>query len=92
MKLTVDPDIADACYLYYFFRNPRTVQKVINRALTSGVPHINLRILKDFEVTLPDVGDQRRIAERLSAYDDLIDNNKRRISLLDDAARQLYRE
>lgn len=38
----------------------------------------------------PDV--QRRIADILSAYDDLIENNRRRMALLEDAARQLYRE
>lgn len=45
MKLTVDPEVADARFVYYFFRLPATVQKVINQALTSGVPHINLGIL-----------------------------------------------
>ncbi|MHB8894769.1 MAG: restriction endonuclease subunit S domain-containing protein [Candidatus Geothermincolia bacterium] len=44
MKLTVDPGIADPRFVYYFFRLPATVQKVINHALTSGVPHINLGI------------------------------------------------
>ena len=92
MKLTVDPAAADAHFIYYFFRMPATVQKVINHALTSGVPHINLGILKDFEITLPDVTCQTQIADILSAYDDLIENNRRRMALLEQAARELYRE
>ena len=92
MKLTVDSKTADPRFIYYFFRMPSTAQKVINHALTSGVPHINLGILKDFEIALPDVGVQHRIADILSAYDDLIENNRRRMALLEDGARQLYRE
>ena len=35
---------------------------------------------------------QKRVADILSAYDDLIENNRRRIALLEEAARMLYRE
>ena len=41
---------------------------------------------------MPPVDEQRRIADILSAYDDLIENNRRRMTLLEEAARQLYRE
>jgi type I restriction enzyme S subunit len=92
MKLSVDPEKADARFIYYFFRMPSTVQAVINHALTSGVPHINLGILKDFEIPLPHITVQEHIADILSAYDDLIENNQRRMALLEEAARQLYRE
>ncbi len=92
MKLTVDAKKAEPRFIYYFFRMPTTVQKVINQALTSGVPHINLGILKDFQISLPDVGAQQRAVNILSAYDDLIENNRRRMALLEEAARQLYRE
>ena len=92
MKLTVDPDKADAKFIYFYFRSPTTVQSVINHALTSGVPHINLGILKRFEVPLPPLATQRRIAEVLTAYDELMENNRRRMALLEAAARQLYAE
>ena len=92
MKLSVDPEKADARFVYYFFRMPSTVQAVINHALTSGVPHINLGILKDFEIPLPHITVQERIVDILSAYDDLIENNRRRMALLEEAARQLYWE
>jgi len=92
MKLTVDPEIADPRFVYYFFRLPATVTSVINHALTSGVPHINLGILKDFNIFLPGPDIQSRIADILSAYDDLVENNRRRMALLEETARQLYRE
>jgi len=92
MKLTVNPDKAEARFVYYFFRRPNTVQTVKNRAITSGVPHINLGILREFEMPLPPLATQRSIVTTLSAYDDLMENNRRRMALLEEAARLLYRE
>ena len=48
--------------------------------------------LYHFLVELPDLPTQRRIASILSAYDDLIENNRRQIKLLEEAAQRLYRE
>jgi type I restriction enzyme S subunit len=92
MKLTVDSGTADPRFIYYFFRMPMTVQKIVNHALTSGVPHINLGILKDFDIILPDLDVQLRISDCLSTYDDLMGNNRRRIALLEETMSQLYRE
>lgn len=92
MKMTVDPKKADINYLYYFFRMPSTISYIENHALQAGVPHINLAILKKFKVLLPRVGIQRKIAAILTAYDDLIEVNKRRIALLEKMAEELYRE
>lgn len=93
MKLTVNPEKADAWFVYYFFRHPDTVQTVKNRAITSGVPHINLGILRNFEMPLPPpLETQRKIVSVLSAYDDLLENNRRRMALLENAARLLYQD
>jgi type I restriction enzyme, S subunit len=92
MKLTVDTQVADPRFVYYFFRLPATVQSVINYGATSGVPHINLGTLKEFKITLPGLTVQQRIASILSAYDELIENNRRRMGLLEQAARMLYEE
>ena len=92
MKLTVDPKKADPCYLYYYFSSREAVQKILNQNSSSGVPHINLTSLRNFLVPQVPLHEQRKIAEILSAYDDLIENNRRRIALLEEAARLLYRE
>lgn len=92
MKLTVDNNKADANYVYYVFRAPETVKRIHNRAFSSGVPHINLEILRDFEIDLPPLGTQHRIASVLSAYDDLIENNTRRIKILEEMAKMIYEE
>lgn len=92
MKMSVDQEKCDPRYLYYFFRVPSTVDYIHNHALQSGVPHINLGILRRFEVVCPPVDIQRKIAGVLTAYDDLIENNKRRITLLENMAEEIYRE
>ena len=92
MKMTVDPSKADPLYLYYYFRLPSTVTYIENHALQSGVPHINLGILRKFDVVYAPLPVQKKIAAVLSAYDDLIENNKRRIALLEKMAEEIYRE
>jgi type I restriction enzyme, S subunit len=92
MKLSVDPEHADPLFLYYFFTAPDTVQKIQNLAFAAGVPHINLDILRNFEIPVPPLPVQKRIASILTAYDDLIENCQRRIKILETMARSLYRE
>ena len=92
MKLTVDGSKADARFLYYYFSSRETVQRILNYISSSGVPHINLTVLRNFELPVPPPKTQRTIADLLSTYDDLIENNRRRIQLLEESARLLYKE
>ena len=48
--------------------------------------------VENFAVSLPTIGYQRRVADLLDAYDRLLENNRRRIEILEEAARLLYRE
>lgn len=54
--------------------------------------HFNIGTARQFAIALPPLSVQRRIAGILSAYDDLIENNQRRIKILEEMARSLYRE
>ena len=92
MKLTVDPEKADPRFVYYYFSSREAVQKILNQNSSSGVPHINLASLRNFLVPQVLLHEQRNIADTLSVYDDLIENNNRRISLLEEAVRLHYRE
>ncbi len=58
----------------------------------AAVPGVNRNVLHDISVSVPDRDCQFRIASILSTYDDLIENNRRRMALLEDAARQIYKE
>lgn len=92
MKLTVDASKAEPRFVYYYFRLPTTVETIKSHVSSSGVPHINLGVLRRFKIPLPPLKDQRRIVEVAAAYDDLIENNRRRMALLEESARLLYRE
>jgi len=92
LKLRVNRSVADPLFCFYYFASPRYVEYIRNRGIGGAVPGINLGILKSLQIALPPVEVQRRIADILSAYDDLVENNQRRMVLLEEAARQLYRE
>lgn len=65
----------------------------IHRITTgANIPHISGKDIGAYEFELPCLEEQAGIVECISAYDDLIATNQRRIALLEDAARRLYRE
>ena len=85
-------EIANPWFVYYFFKNPHTFRMCQGIGSQAAQPNINLTVLKGIDLPLPDLRTQDKIVEVLSAYDDLIENNRRRIALLERAARLLYRE
>ena len=88
-----DPDQVDSRYLLYFFLSRGRRQVVESNVVTGAtVNRVPLERFPSFPVALPRLRIQQQIADILSAYDDLIENNRRRMALLDEAARQLYRE
>ena len=83
---------ANPWFVYYFFKNPQTFRMCQGIGGQAAQPNINLTVLKGFDLPLPDLRTQHAIVEVLSTYDDLIENYRRRIALLEEAARLLYRE
>jgi len=82
----------DKRFLYYLFNTRDVRHQISGSASGTKVRHTSPERIGRVRVRLPPLGTQRRIAETLSAYDDLIENNRRRMVLLEEAARQLYRE
>lgn len=83
----VNPD-----YLTYYLLAPQQQYKLIGGANGATVAHVNLPIIRNMPVELPDLKTQQRIAEVLTAYDELIAVNQRQIGLLEEAAARLYNE
>jgi type I restriction enzyme, S subunit len=77
---------------YYFFTNEWRAVIANNLLAGATVDRIPLTKFPDFPVRVPPLPLQRRIAGILSAYDELIENNQRRIKILEEMARSLYRE
>lgn len=78
----------DPKFVAYFLRN----QLKNYQSEKAAVPGVDRNVLHKIKVRCPDPQAQERIVSILSAYDDLIENNRRRIGLLEQAARLLYRE
>jgi len=85
-----DPQKAEARFIKYCID---TLKQGMQNA-SHGTTQDNLSVdkLLTFDFVVPPVDEQRRIASILSAYDDLIENNTRRIAILDEMARRLYEE
>ena len=79
-------------FIYYLLCNMREQIRMVGLGGGAAQPIINKSKFSALEVRVPDLRTQQAIAEALSAYDDLIDNNRRRILLLEEAARLLYRK
>ena len=77
---------------YYFYSNAWRSVISENTVLGATVDRIPLVKFPDFQVELPPMDVQNRIADILSAYDDLIENNQKQIKLLEEAAQRLYKE
>ena len=77
-------------FLYYALKLKLDEFRVFSTG--AATKFLTLTILNNTEIPLPPLPVQRRIAGILSAYDDLIENNQRRIAVLERMARSLYRE
>ena len=79
-------------YLVYYLLSPKQQYGLLGTANGATVAHVNLPTIRELPVELPSLDTQRRIADILSAYDNLIENNQKQIKLLEEAAQRLYRE
>ena len=87
---TLDQNTLNIRYLYYALRP--ALSHFQSASIGAATQYLTKGILDNFRVPLPSIGAQDHIVDILSAYDDLIENNRRRIQLLEQAARLLYKE
>lgn len=87
------PRISDSGYVYYL-ANSEMIRKPAEKSMSgaSGRQRADLKSIIDLDLPCPPLPVQRKIAAILSAYDDLIENNLRRIKILEEMAQNLYRE
>jgi type I restriction enzyme S subunit len=80
-------------YLFYCLSQPETGRAIASMANgAASQANISPTQVESLEIPLPPLAEQKRIAGILSAYDDLIENNFRRIKILEEMAQSLYRE
>ena len=82
----------DARFLYYTMLSRDFYMKADAAAIGAAQRTVSLTALRNIQITVPPIETQHRIADILSAYDDLIENNRKQIKLLEEAAQRLYKE
>lgn len=87
-----DAKSVNSLFLNYYLNAPRQRHNLLRNSNGATVSHVNMPIIRNLPVELPDLETQRRIAGVLSAYDELIENNRKQIKLLEEAAQRLYKE
>ena len=92
LRISLGESILNPVFLHYYLCQDEVVGWITNQAVGATMPNLNTGILRSVPVRYPPLPTQRRIAGILSAYDDLIENSQRRIRILEEMARRLYRE
>lgn len=90
--LRCNKDVLLPEYLYYTMLTRDFYMKADTVALGAAQRTISLTSLRNLEINVPPLELQERIVDKVRPYDDLIENNRRQIKLLEEAAERLYKE
>ena len=90
IRVRLSNEKSDPRFYYYLFSSPYSgMSTIVQQCAQAGIRASSLAELK---VLAPPLETQERIADTLTAYDDLMENNRRRMALLEESARLLYQE
>jgi type I restriction enzyme S subunit len=87
-----DTQKVNSQYFYYVLSSDSFIESTVIASKGTKMPRGDKDAMQRYAIALPPFPIQRRIASTLSTYDELIENNQRRIHILEDMARSLYRE
>lgn len=85
-------ELFDSKFLTYHFKSGGFRTAMAGNAVGANIQNLSQGRLSAYTAYIPSIETQRRIADILSAYNDLIENNRKQIKLLEEAAQRLYRE
>jgi len=92
LRISLGNTVIEPAFLHYYLRQPQVIAWICSQAIGATMPNLNTSILQSLKVTYPDLPVQRTIAGILLAYDRLIQNNMRRMQILERMATNLYQE
>jgi type I restriction enzyme, S subunit len=92
LKALIPLGNVDSTFLFYSLYGRRFEIRKLASESGHGTKKLDTRVLEEIPIFLPSLPLQKKIAAVLSAYDDLIENNNRRIALLEKMAEEIYRE
>lgn len=92
LKVVLDESKCYPKFIYYQLRSEHIGRWLEKVSIGATMPSLNTGLLSGIEMALPPIEIQKQIAGNLSVYDDLIENNRKQIKLLEEAAQRLYKE
>ena len=92
LKVVLDESKCYPKFIYYQLRSEHIGRWLEKVSIGATMPSLNTGLLSGIEMALPPIEIQKQIAGILSVYDDLIENNRKQIKLLEEAAQRLYKE
>ncbi|RJO61335.1 restriction endonuclease subunit S [candidate division WS5 bacterium] len=92
IRISLGNKKVDPVFLYYYLGQPLIIDWIYNQAIGATMPNLNTSIIRSIHITYPPLPVQHKISSILSAFDDLIENNNRRIKILEEMAQTIYRE
>lgn len=79
-------------FVYYYISSEAGQKAMWSRTIGAAQPALTIDLVKQYEIPLPPLATQQKIADILSVYDNLIENNQKQIKLLEEAAQRLYKQ
>ncbi len=92
LRISLGKTVLAPKFLYYYLGQPDIIAWIFNQAIGATMPNLNTAIIRNISISYPLLPTQYKTTAILSAYDDLIENNARRIAILEEMAQALYRE
>ena len=92
LRISLGESVVNSKFLYYYLGQSHVIEWICNQAIGATLPNLNTSIIRSIPITYPTLKSQKQIGDILSTYDDLIENNTRRIKILEEMAQLLYRE
>lgn len=90
--LRVNNDIVSQSFIYYLIKTKSFREYMNLYSSGSAQPQLPVKDLRQIKIQIPDIKTQEKIADILSIYDELIENNNRRIEILEKTAEEIYKE
>ncbi len=91
-SIVVDKQKYDQDYVYYLMTQSINRVKVVEGGSASGREHVKKSTFEEIELEVLPLAEQVKVSHLVKKYDNLIENNNRRIAILEDMAQSLYRE
>jgi type I restriction enzyme, S subunit len=88
----IDPDLVDLRFVYHLMNSPAVRDQISATATGAKVRHTAPERIRSVRVRIPSIATQRVVGGMLDAVDEFIENNRRRVEVLEDMARAIYRE